>query len=129
MVTEWLDENENDVNHISWPSQAPDDPIEHLWEIVEQRMRQCFLPPSTKQQMMEFLMEEWCFASTRVPDTCRILCQGAGALKPVLAHGGQRPIKTLYVGCFLYFGSYLYFSRGSGYMIGSCYPGLSYVRI
>ncbi|XP_064795629.1 PRKC apoptosis WT1 regulator protein-like isoform X3 [Oncorhynchus masou masou] len=34
--------------------------IEHFWEILERRLRQCFAPPSTKHQMMEFPVEEWC---------------------------------------------------------------------
>ena len=51
MVAEWFDEHENDVSHMPWPSQSPDlNPIEHLWEILERRLR----------QIMEFLIEEWC---------------------------------------------------------------------
>ena len=35
-------------------SQSPDlNPVEHLWEILERW-------PSTKHQMMEYLMEKWC---------------------------------------------------------------------
>ena len=35
MVTEWLDEHENDVIHMPWPSQSPDlYPIERLPETV-----------------------------------------------------------------------------------------------
>jgi hypothetical protein len=42
-------------------SQSQDvNPIKHLWKILEQRLRQRFLPPSTKQQLMEFLVEDWC---------------------------------------------------------------------
>ncbi len=30
-VTEWFDENENDVNHMLWSVQSPDlNPVEHL---------------------------------------------------------------------------------------------------
>ena len=35
---------------------SPDlNPIENFWEILER-----FLAPSTKHQIMEFVMEEWC---------------------------------------------------------------------
>ena len=50
--------------------QSPDlNPTEHLWEILELRLRQCFPPLSTKHQITEWLMEEWC----HIPpiDTCR----------------------------------------------------------
>lgn len=60
-VTQWFNENENDVNHMLWPSQSPDlNPIEHLWEILEQRVRQRSPPPLSKEQMREYLSEEWC---------------------------------------------------------------------
>ena len=60
VVTERFDEHENYVNHMPWPSQSIElKPIEHLWEIMEWRLRQHFLPSSTKLQIMDFLVEEW----------------------------------------------------------------------
>ncbi len=35
-------------------------PIKHLWEILDQRVRQCSPPPSPKHQMREYLLEERC---------------------------------------------------------------------
>ncbi len=59
-LTEWFDEYENDVNHILWPLQSPDlNPVEHQWEILDRRVRQCSPPPSSKHQMREHLLEEW----------------------------------------------------------------------
>ena len=46
---------------MPWQSQSPDlNPIEHLREILERRLRPRFPPPSTEHQIMEFLLEEWC---------------------------------------------------------------------
>ncbi len=54
-------EYENDVAHMLWPSQSPDlNPLEHLWRILGQRVRQRSPPPSSKHQMREYLLEEWC---------------------------------------------------------------------
>lgn len=55
--------------------------------------------PGAKHKILEFLLEEWCRIPPRLPDTCT---------KAVVA---QHPLKTIYVGVFLYFDSYLYFSR------------------
>jgi hypothetical protein len=42
-------------------SQSPDvNPIKHEWEILEWCLRQGFPPSLTKDQIMKFLMEEWC---------------------------------------------------------------------
>ena len=61
VVPEWFDEHKNYLNHMPWPAQSLDlNQIEHLWEILNQRLRQRFPPPSTKHHIMKFLLEEWC---------------------------------------------------------------------
>ena len=76
VVTECLDEHEKYINHMSWLSQSPDlTPIEHLWEIVERHLGQSCPPPSTKHQMMEFIVEEWC--CTRIYAKVLWSCSGS----------------------------------------------------
>ena len=61
VVTQWFDEHDTDVIHMSWSSQLPDlNPIERLWDILEQCLRQHFPPPSNRCELIDFLMEEWC---------------------------------------------------------------------
>ena len=49
------------VIHMSWPSQSPDlNPIEHLWDSLEWRLRQRFPPPPNRFELINFLVVEWC---------------------------------------------------------------------
>lgn len=46
---------------MPWPSQAPDlNLIERLRDNLEQHLRQRFPLPSTKREMIDFLVEAWC---------------------------------------------------------------------
>ena len=64
-----------------------------------------FPPPSTKHQIMEFIMEEWCRLppiefQTLVESTRR-------CIEAVLARGDPTPYRDTLCWCFLYFSSYL----------------------
>jgi hypothetical protein len=84
---------------MSWPSQSPDfNPVEHLWEILDRRLRQSFSPPPTKHKIIEFVMEEWCHIP---PIEFQTLVESMPrGIEAVLARVNQSPIKTSYVGVF-----------------------------
>ena len=88
-------------------SQSPDlNQIEHL-ETLKRRLKQRFLLPSTKHQIMEFIVEEWCCIP---PIEFQTLVESVPmCIEAVLAaRGGPMPYYDTLCWCFLYFGSYLY---------------------
>ena len=51
--------NQN-VNVLPWPSKSPDlNPIEHLWDELDRRVRQRQQPPLTLAQLANALQDEW----------------------------------------------------------------------
>ena len=51
---------ENGIPCLPWPAQSPDlNPIEHLWDELERRLRQRNEPPNTEDELFEFLLDEW----------------------------------------------------------------------
>ena len=95
VVTGWFDEYEYDVNHM--PSQSPDlNPInlKSLWVILEWCLRQRFQPPSTKHQIMEFLVEQWCCIP---PIDFQTLVESMPrCIEAILVRGDQCPIYCIY---------------------------------
>ena len=50
----------NNVDHLDWPARSPDlSPIEHVWYILGQRVRQRVPRPRTLQALGAALQEEW----------------------------------------------------------------------
>jgi hypothetical protein len=61
--------------------------LSHLWEILEGRMRQRFSPTSTKHQIIEFLMKEWC----RIPPIVEPMPRHIEAV--LVDRGGPTPLR------------------------------------
>ena len=50
----------NNVTVLPWPSKSPDlNPIEHLWDNLDRRLRRRQPQPQTRQQLCQALQDEW----------------------------------------------------------------------
>ena len=57
---------DSDINLMQWPGQSPDlNPIEHLWDKLERRIRQQDPPPTSEKKLAEILQKEW----KKIPNT------------------------------------------------------------
>jgi transposase len=55
---EWLSRNQ--INVLDWPAQSPDmNPIENLWNIVDQRLRKRERKPANVDELWEMVKLEW----------------------------------------------------------------------
>lgn len=71
IVQTWLVENE--INILDWPAQSPDlNPIEHLWDEADRRLRQYQVKISSKEALWESLQQVW--GEIEV-ETCRKLIE------------------------------------------------------
>jgi transposase len=58
IVKQWKEDNS--VSDFPWPAQSPDlNPIEHLWDVLERKVRAHKPHPKNLNELMEVLLEEW----------------------------------------------------------------------
>lgn len=79
----------HEIRVMEWPSMSPDlNPIEHIWDLLDRRIRKRPITPQTLQQLTEALIEEW----ERIPqeDIRRIIRSMPRRCQAVIkAHGGH----------------------------------------
>ena len=50
----------NSISCLPWPAQSPDlNPIEHLWDELERKVRRCDILSKNETELFNFLVEEW----------------------------------------------------------------------
>ena len=51
---------QNNVDVLRWPPYSPDlSPVEHIWDILDSRVRRLPQAPTTLQALREALIQEW----------------------------------------------------------------------
>ncbi|GJE96522.1 transposable element Tcb2 transposase [Phanerochaete sordida] len=58
MATRWFEDH--DITVLPWPSSSPDmNLIEHVWDVLDRKLRARPTKPSNRDQLWEILQEEW----------------------------------------------------------------------
>jgi len=89
IISNWFLEHDNEFTVLKWPPQSQDlNPIEHLWDVMEQELRALDVHPTNLHQLQDAIPSIWaniskeCFQHLVESMPCRI--------KAVLmAKGGQ----------------------------------------
>jgi len=56
----WFLERDNEFTVVKWPPQSPDlNPIEHLWDVVEQELRVLDVHPTILHQLQDAIQSIW----------------------------------------------------------------------
>ena len=58
LTKQWFDDN--DINLLEWPPQSPDlNPIEHLWNEIDRRLRKLETRVHSQDQLWEAIQKIW----------------------------------------------------------------------
>ena len=61
MVQEWFEEHTNEFEMLTWPPNSPDlNPIKHLWDVLDKKVRSTEAPPCNLQDLKDLLLTSWC---------------------------------------------------------------------
>lgn len=81
----------NNVNGLPWPSMSPDlNPIEHMWDVLDRRVRERVNAPANMRELFQALQQEW---ATIPAQTVRNLIQSMPrrCRAVIAARGGHTP--------------------------------------
>ncbi len=75
IISDWFLEHDNEVTLLKWPPQSPDlNPIEHLWDVVEQEICIMDAQPTNLQQLCDAIMSIWPKSLRNVSNTLLNIC-------------------------------------------------------
>lgn len=61
IVRAWFDEHAGEIQRLNWPPRSPDmNPIEHIWDALEVRLRALNPQPTNRTQLAATLQDVWC---------------------------------------------------------------------
>ncbi len=67
IILDWFLEHDNEFTLLKWPPQSPDlNPIEQLWDVMEQEIRIMDVQTTNLQQLCDAIMSIW----TKISEEC-----------------------------------------------------------
>ncbi len=67
IISDWFLEHNNEFTLLKWPPQLPDlNPIEHIWDVVDQEIRIMDVQPTNLKQLRDTIMSIW----TKTSEEC-----------------------------------------------------------
>ncbi len=67
IISDWFLEHDNEFSLLKWPPQSPDlNQIEHLWDVVERKIRIMDVQLTNIQQLCDAIVSIW----TRISEEC-----------------------------------------------------------
>jgi len=57
IISKWFLEHDNEFTVLKWPTQSSDlNPIEHLWDVVEQELHALYVHPTNLHQLQDAIL-------------------------------------------------------------------------